>query len=112
MSSRVLRSITFSRIAFSHSIATGGAANRWTNHGTAGTTALSTTLSPPVSPRLPPRYPTNQKDCFISDEQLRTAVFVVVPRDMLIQTLQETGELVRPADQVFYQDLQKQHRRV
>jgi hypothetical protein len=43
---------------------------------------------------------------------LRTAVFVVVPRDMLIQTLQEIGEMVRPADQVFYQDLQKQHRRV
>jgi hypothetical protein len=32
-------------------------------------------------------------------------VFVVVPRDMLIQTLQGIGELVRPADQVFYQEL-------
>jgi hypothetical protein len=62
---------------------------------------------PPFLPRASRQI---KEDCFISDEQLRTAVFVVVPRDMLIQTLQGIGELVRPADQVFYQELQKQRR--
>ena len=51
-------------------------------------------------------------DSSLPDEKLRTTVFALVSRDTLVQTLQEIGELVRPPDDVFYQELQKQHRRV
>jgi hypothetical protein len=39
-------------------------------------------------------------------------VYARVPRDTLIQTLQDIGDLVRPPDDVFYKELQYQHRRV
>ncbi|MGH8323131.1 MAG: Tn3 family transposase, partial [Steroidobacteraceae bacterium] len=51
-------------------------------------------------------------DPALTDAKVRSAVFAVTPRDALIQTLQSIGELVRPPDDMFYQELQKQHERV
>jgi TnpA family transposase len=51
-------------------------------------------------------------DTALPDEQLRTAVFALVSRETLVHTLKEIGELVRPPDDVFFQELQKQHGRV
>jgi TnpA family transposase len=51
-------------------------------------------------------------DPALPDESVRTAVYARVPRDTLIQTLQDIGDLVRPPDDVFYKELQNQHRRV
>ncbi len=51
-------------------------------------------------------------DPALPDESVRTAVYACVPRDTLIQTLQDIGDLVRPPDDVFYKELQNQHRRV
>ncbi|MGH8141515.1 MAG: Tn3 family transposase [Steroidobacteraceae bacterium] len=51
-------------------------------------------------------------DTSLPDAQLRTTVFALVSRETLVQTLQDIGELVSPPDDVFFQELQKQHRRV
>ena len=51
-------------------------------------------------------------DTSLLDEKLRTTVFELVARDTLVRTIEDIGELVRPPDDVFYQELQKQHRRV
>lgn len=51
-------------------------------------------------------------DPSLPDERLRVAVYARVPRDILIQTLADIGELVRPPDDVFYKELHNQHRRV
>lgn len=51
-------------------------------------------------------------DPSLPDERVRAAVFAQVPRETLVQTLHDIGDLVRPADDVFYKELQNQHRRV
>jgi hypothetical protein len=49
---------------------------------------------------------------FLPDSALREHVFALVPRASLADTLRELGALVRPPDDVFYNELQAQYRRV
>jgi hypothetical protein len=51
-------------------------------------------------------------DLSIPDTALRQAVFKQFPRDSLVQTLTDIGQLVRPPDDVFYQSLDQQYGRV
>jgi TnpA family transposase len=51
-------------------------------------------------------------DLSIPDEELRSAVFTQIPREALVRTLQDIGQLVRPTDDVFYQSLEQQYGRV
>jgi len=51
-------------------------------------------------------------DLSIPDDELRSAVFAQFPREALVQTLQDIGQLVRPPDDVFYQSLEQQYGRV
>ncbi len=51
-------------------------------------------------------------DLSIPDDALRSAVFTQIPREALVQTLQDIGQLVRPPDDVFYQALERQYGRV
>ena len=51
-------------------------------------------------------------DPALPNEQVRAAVFARVPRDTLIQAIADIGDLVRPPDDVFYQELADQYRRV
>src|ERR1017187_555499 len=51
-------------------------------------------------------------DPSIPDTALRRAVFTQFPRDSLVQTLADIGQLVRPPDDVFYQSLDQQYGRV
>lgn len=53
-----------------------------------------------------------RKCLFSCKSPIRAAVYARVPRDTLIQTLADIGDLVRPPDDVFYKELQNQHRRV
>jgi len=51
-------------------------------------------------------------DLSIPDASLRSAVFTQFPRESLVQTLHDIGQLVRPPDDVFYQSLDQQYGRV
>lgn len=51
-------------------------------------------------------------DLSIPDTAVRGAVFTQFPRDSLVQTLTDIGQLVRPPDDVFYQSLDEQYGRV
>lgn len=51
-------------------------------------------------------------DTEFPDDAVRGNVFARFNRDMLRKTLDDAGSLVRPHDNVFYQELQETHRRV
>ena len=46
------------------------------------------------------------------DDEVRAKIFARFPRERLEQTLKQAYALVRPPDDVFYQELQARHRRV
>lgn len=51
-------------------------------------------------------------DASVADVELRDHVFARVPRETLADTLKELNTLVRPPDDVFYNELQGRYRRV
>ena len=48
----------------------------------------------------------------ISDTTLRTALFEKIPRHTLEQALNGVNELIRPADNVYYQELENTYKTV
>ncbi len=65
--------------------------------------AVAMTLAQACTPLLDPSLP---------DDELRGHVFARVPRETLAGALRELSTLVRPPDDVFYNELQTRYRRV
>lgn len=63
----------------------------------------ATTLAQACQVLLDPAFP---------DSEVRATVFARVPRDALARALSEIGVLVRPPDDVYYQELQARYRSV
>lgn len=51
-------------------------------------------------------------DSSLPDEELRAALFSAVPREILAKALDDANALMRPPEDVFYQELRSRYRRV